>query len=116
MTREERFSEDISCLVGRGNRKKMNRTANHMLSNKMAVNLNMFSTIMKNIIVSNQYGTAIVTVKYSSPRMTDAHVLKKPSKLEELLCGVSKSTILSLSARMSNKSLLLTTPRDEGVA
>ena len=94
----------------------MNCTANHMLSNKVAVNLNMFSTVMKNIIVSNQYGTAIVTMKYSSPRMTDTHVLKKPPKPEELLCSVSKSTILSLSARASNKSLLLTTPRDKRVS
>ena len=37
-----------------------------MITDKMTINLDMFSSFMKNIIVSNINGTLVVTIKRSS--------------------------------------------------
>ena len=41
-------------------------TMDKMITNKMTINLDVFSPFMKNIIVSNMNGTLVVTIKGSS--------------------------------------------------
>ena len=70
------LGEYISSLVSRRDRMKVNSATNHMLMNKVAVDLDMFGAIIKNIIVSNQNSTAIVTTKNISTGMDDTKILK----------------------------------------
>ena len=89
----------------------MHNAIANMLTDEMAIDLNVFGTIMEDIIVSNLYATAIVTMKGSSTGMRNTHVRKQPSKPNELLRRISESTVLSLSAKTSNNRLFLASPR-----
>jgi len=62
------LGENISRLISRRNRKKMNNAVCNMLSNEMTINLNMFDAIMKDIIVNNLNGTLIVTMERGGTR------------------------------------------------
>ena len=60
-----------------------------MITNKMAINLDVFSLFMKDIIVSNMNDILVITIKRSSKGCRDIQIFKKPSKLEEFKCGIS---------------------------
>ena len=107
------FGEDIGNLISRRNRVKMHNAIANMLTDEMAIDLNVFGTIMEDIIVSNLHGTAIVTMEGSSTRMRNTHVRKQLSKPNELLRSISESTVLSLSAGASNNRLFLALPRNK---
>ena len=91
----------------------MHNAIANMMTDEMAINLNVFGTIMEDIIVSNLYGTAIVTMEGSSTGMRNTHVKKQPLKPNELLHSISESTVLSLSAEASNNCLFLASPRNK---
>ena len=50
-----------------------------MITDKMTIDLDVFSPFMEDIIVSNMNGTLVVTIKTSSRRYGHTQVLKKPS-------------------------------------
>ena len=50
-----------------------------MITNKMTINLDVFSPFMEDIIVSNMNGTLVVTIKRSSKGCGHTKILKKPS-------------------------------------
>ncbi|KAJ9565528.1 LOW QUALITY PROTEIN: hypothetical protein OSB04_001494 [Centaurea solstitialis] len=54
------FGEDVSWLIKCRNGMKLYRVSNNMLTDKMAVDLNVFCALMKDIIMSNLYGTIVV--------------------------------------------------------
>ena len=50
-----------------------------MITDKITIDLNVFSPFMEDIIVSNMTGTLVVTLKRSSRGYGHTQVLKKPS-------------------------------------
>ncbi|KAJ9556005.1 hypothetical protein OSB04_010619 [Centaurea solstitialis] len=82
-----RFDEDIGRLISSRNRLELNGVEYDMLSNKMAVYLDMFRSFMKYVIVSNLNGPGVVT----------------PYRCRE-------SSILSFSTRTRGGKLLLVAP------
>ena len=81
-----------------------------MLASDVAINLNVFGAFMEDIVMSNVDSTMIIIIKRSGSRLWSIHVSQKPSKLDKLTGGVSKSTILSLDTGTGNYVLLLETP------
>ena len=61
-----RFSEDIYDLICRGNINEVNGALKDMMTYKMTIILNVLSTLMKDIIMSNLHSTVIVTMKWCS--------------------------------------------------
>ncbi|GMP27824.1 hypothetical protein CsSME_00003642 [Camellia sinensis var. sinensis] len=104
------LGEDISRLIGRSNGEKMNSTTCNMLSNEMAINLNMLGAIMKNIIVSNLNGTLIVTIKRGSARRGNTHISEEPAKPEKFLSSISKGSVFSFGAGTGSEGLFFATP------
>ena len=68
--------EDISGLIGGGNRSKSNGAMGKVMTHKMTINLNMFCAFMEDIIVSNLDSTLIVTIDDSGSGVSDSHVLE----------------------------------------
>ncbi|KAK9107796.1 hypothetical protein Syun_023807 [Stephania yunnanensis] len=60
------FSEDISRLIKRGNRRKLNNASNQVLTDEVTIILNVFCSLMKNIIVRNLDRTLIVAMHNGS--------------------------------------------------
>ena len=50
-----------------------------MITNKMTIDLDVFSPFMENIVVSNMNGTLVVTIKRSSKGCRHTQVFEKPS-------------------------------------
>ena len=50
-----------------------------MITDKMTINIDVFSPFMENIIVSNMNGTLVVTIKRNSRGCGHTQILKKPS-------------------------------------
>ena len=108
MTRRVSLGLDISRLVSRGDGEQL-----EMLASDVAIDLNVLSVFMEDIIMSNVDSTTIVTIKRSGRRLWSIHVNQEPTKSDKLACGVNKGTILNLSTRTGNNILLLATPRDK---
>jgi hypothetical protein len=49
-----------------------------MTPDEMTINLDMFGVLMKNIIVTNLYGTPLVTMNRRTSRLRGTHVKQKP--------------------------------------
>ena len=84
-----------------------------MLASDVAVDLNVLSVFMENIIMSNVDSTTIVTIKRSGGGLWSIHVNQEPAKPNKLISGVSKGMILSLSTGIGNHILLLPSPWDK---
>ena len=50
-------------------------TLKQMMTNRMTINLNMFSTFMEDIIISNLNSTSIITVKFSCSGTVNTKIL-----------------------------------------
>ena len=50
-------------------------TLKQMMTNEVTINLNMFSTFMKDIIMSNLNSTSIITVKFSCSGTVNTKIL-----------------------------------------
>ena len=50
-------------------------TLKQMMTNEMTINLNMFSTFIKDIIMSNLNSTSIITVKFSCSGIVNTKIL-----------------------------------------
>ena len=84
-----------------------------MLASDVAVDLNMLSAFMEDIIMSNVDSTTIVTIKRSGSGLRSIHVSQEPAKPNKLASGVGKGTILCLSTGTGNHILLFAVPRDQ---
>ena len=84
-----------------------------MITDKMTIDLDVFSPFIEDIIVGNMNDTLVVTVKKSSRGYGHIEVLKKPSQPKELKCGISKGTILYFSTGVDHKGLFLASPRNQ---
>jgi hypothetical protein len=109
------FGEHIGQLISESNRTETESSLQKMMAHKMTVDLNMFSTFMKYIIMHNLNRTSIITKDRRTEGLRNPHIMEKPTEPEELRGGVSKSTILSFSARVGNNRLFLTTSRDKRI-
>ena len=107
------LGEDISRLVDRGDGEQLEIAFLEMLVSDVAVDLNVLGAFVEDIIMSNVNGTTIVTIKKSGSGLWSIHVSQELAKPDKLVGGVGKGMILSLSTRMGNHILLLTTPRDK---
>jgi hypothetical protein len=58
---------------------ELQSTVLKMMLDQMTINLDMFGALMKNIIMSNLYGTLIVTMKRRTSRLRNTHVKQKPA-------------------------------------
>ena len=81
-----------------------------MLASDVAINLNVLSAFMEDIVISNVDSTTIIIIKRSGSGLRSIHVSQEPLKPDKLTSGVSKSTILNLNTGIGNHILLLTTP------
>ena len=84
-----------------------------MITDKMAIDLDVFSPFMEDIIVSNINGILVVTIKRSNRGCRHTQVFEKPSLPKELRCGISKGTIFCFSTRAGHMSLFLALPRNQ---
>ena len=62
------LGEDIRKLIFRGDREQLESTMDKMITDKMTIDLDVFSPFMEDIIVSNMNDTLLVTIKRSSRR------------------------------------------------
>ena len=99
------LGKDISRIVSRGDGEQL-----EVLVSDVVVDLNVLGAFMEDIIMSNVDSTMIVTINRNGSGLWSIHVSQEPAKLDKLVGGVGKSTILSLSTKMGNHILLLTTP------
>ena len=70
------FGEDTNGLIGKRDGVKFNSTLMNMLSNEMTINLNVFGTFMKDIIVGNLDSTKNIITKRTSCGVMNSHVCK----------------------------------------
>ena len=84
-----------------------------MITDKMTIDLDVFSPFIEDIIMGNMNGTLVVTIKMSSRGYGHIEILKKPSQSKELRCGINKGTILCFSIGADHKGLFLTSPRNQ---
>ena len=104
------LGEDISRLVSRGDGEQLEIAFLEMLAGDVAVNLNLLSVFMEDIIMSNVDSTTIVTIKRNDSGLWSIHASQEPVKLDKLVGGVGKGMILNLGTRTGNRILLLITP------
>ena len=87
-------------------------TMDKIITDKMTINLDVFSPFMEDIIVSNMNDTLVIIIKRSGIGCRQT-ILKKPSsKLEEFRCSINKGMIFHFSTRVSHNGLFLTSLRD----
>ena len=60
------LGKDICKLIFGGDEEELESTIDKMITDKMTINLDIFSPFMEDIIVSNMNGTLVVTIKGSS--------------------------------------------------
>ena len=107
------LGEDISRLISKGDGEQFEISFLEMLSNDVAVDLNVLSAFIEDIIMSNVDSTTIVTIKKSGSGLWSIYVSQELAKPDKLAGGVGKGTILSPSTGTRNHILLLATPRDK---
>jgi hypothetical protein len=74
-----RFCKGVSQLIFRGDRMKMQNTMLKMMLDERTINLDMFGTFIEYIIMSNLYGTLIVTINERTSKLRNTHVKQKSS-------------------------------------
>lgn len=87
-----------------------------MMSNKMIVNLDVFSALVENIIMRNVNGTLIFAEESFGVRLQNTKISKKMAEPHNLNSGVTKSPVLGFSTRARNNTLLLALPGNERVS
>ena len=104
------LGEDISRLLSKRDGEQLEIAFLEMLASDVAVNLNVLSVFIEDIVMSNVDSTTIITIKRSGNGQWSIHVSQEPSKPDKLTSGVGKSMILSLGTGTGNHVLLLATP------
>ena len=81
-----------------------------MLTNKVTIDFDVFGAFMKNIVMSYLNGILIVIIENSGKTLRNTHFFKKPSKPDEQLRSICKSTIFYFGTGSGDKRLFLATP------
>ena len=66
-------------MIFGGDGEKLKSTIDKMITDKMTINLHVFSPFIENIIVSNMNDTLVGAIKGSSRGCGHTQILKKPS-------------------------------------
>lgn len=101
------LSEDISRLVSRREGVQPKIEFHEILMSDIAVNFNVLSAFIEDIIMSNINSTTIITIKRSFNELWSIQVSQEPEKLTS---DVNKGIILSYSAGMRDNILFFATP------
>ena len=73
------LGEDICKLIFKEDREQLESTMDKMITDKMTIDLDVFSPFIEDIIVGNMNGTLVVTIKRSSKGYGHIEILRKPS-------------------------------------
>lgn len=76
----------------------MNGLLKHIISYKVALNLDVLSPFMEDIIMGKFNGTIVITKEGCRLSRRDAHIAKKPMQVDELCSGMHKGMIFSLNS------------------
>jgi len=70
------IGKEIYNLQGRMNNRQSNGAMLEIMTSKMTIDLNVFSSLMKNRVVSNMNRTMVVTIHRSRMRKENSHISK----------------------------------------
>jgi len=70
------LGKEIYNLQGRMNNGQSNSVMLEIMTSKMTIDLNVFSSLMKNRVVSNMNRTLVVTIHRSRMRKENSHISK----------------------------------------
>jgi len=70
------LGKEIYNLQGRMNNRQSNGAMLEIMTSKMTIDLNVFSSLMKNRVVSNMNRTMVVTIHRSRMRKENSHISK----------------------------------------
>ncbi len=68
------FTENINSLAIWKNRYLLNSVTNNVMQDEVTITLNVFSVLVKDVLLSNLDCTLIITMKRYNGKMTDAHI------------------------------------------
>lgn len=94
------FAEDAKYLINNKYYSEMKGVVDQMMTNKMIINLNVLSALMKNIIVNNLNDTLTIIIDVCSFKLRDSHILQQPSKPEKAKSSVYKRFIFCFYTQM----------------
>ena len=69
-----RLGKEICNLQGRMNKRQSNGVMLEMMTSKMTIDLDVFSSLMKNQVVNNLNRTLVVTIHRSRMRKRNSHI------------------------------------------
>jgi hypothetical protein len=81
----------------------------------MAINLNVFGSLMKNRVGYNIKSCLIITEKKSSQGMSNLKISKQREQPSDFTSGNGHGSIVSLCRRSRDNGLLLGIPRNERI-
>jgi len=70
------LGKEICNMQGRMNKRQSNGVMIEMMTSKMTIDLNVFSSLMKNRVVNNLNRTLVVTIHNSRMRKENSHISK----------------------------------------
>jgi len=70
------LGKEIYNLQGRMNNRQSNGVMLEIMTSKMTIDLNVFSSLIKNRVVSNMNRTMVVTIHRSRMRKENSHISK----------------------------------------
>ena len=82
-------------------------TVHNVLSNEVAVDLNMLRSHMERSITGNEGRSQVVTIHLHRFFRWESQLGKKRAQPQHFCCGISHSSILGFSTRTRNDRLLL---------
>ena len=109
----ECFSENVGNLQIRGDVRKADDIALVFISNKMAINLNVFGALMKYWIFSNTNCSSIMCIDRCCTSCMKTDIWKSPAKPKDFLISSRHSMILSFGRRFQDLILFFTFPRNQ---
>lgn len=107
--------EDIRSMILKEDCTQLGVAMNDMMTNKTTINLNMFSTLMEDIIMKDLNSISIVTIKNSRRGLSYIRTNQQPTKPKEFRCSIRKVSMLWLNAKTRYNSVLLATSGDKRI-
>jgi len=71
-----RLGKEIWNIQGRMNKRQSNGVMLEMMTSKMTIDLDVFSSLMKNQVVNNLNRTLVITIHNSRMRKENSHISK----------------------------------------
>lgn len=94
---------------------KIDEIAQIFITNKMAINLNMLGSLMKNKIFNNPNGTFIIVMKRCEDLLRKSKIKEQSTKPDYFRTSSKHGTIFRFSGRFGNFVLFLAFLRNEGI-